>query len=135
MQSELSGKATSEFLFAPARGINASDPVIAWGILLQPSEGGGEEELSSRFDQGGGTIKKCLGIGESADQICGQNDVIVAEGGGKVGGILNGEGDAAAVDLLGDDGIKGKGDITLSGTACSVAAIPGKSLRGRDERL
>jgi hypothetical protein len=55
MQPEVIRETPSKLLFAAESRLESANPILAWGVFLQPCERSGQQKLSARFYKPGKT--------------------------------------------------------------------------------
>jgi hypothetical protein len=96
-------------------GGTTAEPVLAGGEVLQPSEGGGEEELAAGLHERRKAVEKAERLREAADEIGGEDDVEVAEIGAESHGITDLKRNLRSGRDLGGAGNEGSGQGSLHG--------------------
>jgi hypothetical protein len=75
VEAVLEGEVGAEVVLQPVEGGAVGGPGVARGEFLEPGAGGGEEELAAGVDEFWEALQAEEGIGESAEEVGGMDDI------------------------------------------------------------
>ena len=104
VESVLEREVGAEMVLQPVEGGAVGGPGVARGEFFQPGAGGGEKELAAGVDEVGEALEAEEGVGESAEEVGGVDDVEGAEVWPEVHGVALFEMGALGAQVCGDGG-------------------------------
>ena len=115
--------------------LEAAEPVRARGVVLEPGVGGRDDQLAAGVQQRGQAFEALARVAEAVNQIGHEDDIETAEVGTEIEGVALLEGDAAAINLGGDDGVAGLREIALLDAAEEKGAVGFEMIGDLDEAV
>ena len=113
--------------------ITSADPMVPRRELIQPAEGCGQQKLSAGFDQMRDAFEKNTRVGQTAEQVGGQNNVELPEILPQIHGISRFEADPGRVNARRKAGGGGGRAVTLDGIFISERPARADFFRSRNE--